>query len=110
MGVAAAATAATHAPQQQAPSAAPAQQQATPVAPPQTTEGNLYVGGLPEGIDEAMFRILFGRYGSIVSVKLVSQKQCGYVKYASKQMAKSAIDALNGFECNGVKLTVKYAD
>jgi hypothetical protein len=69
---------------------------------------SLSVGGLPEGIDEGMFRTLFSRYGSIVSVKLQSDKRSGFVKYSAKDQAQAAIDALNGFECNGVKLSVKF--
>lgn len=71
---------------------------------------NLWVGGLPEGIDEGMFRTLFSRYGSIVSVKLVSEKRFGFVKYAAREQAQAAIDALNGFECNGVKLSIKFGE
>merc|ERR1719373_667657 len=62
---------------------------------------NLWVGGLPEGTDEVMFRSLFARYGSIASAKLVAEKRYGFVKFTSKHEAQAAIDALNGFENNG---------
>jgi len=71
---------------------------------------NLWVGGLPEGIDEAMFRTLFSRYGSIVSTKLMADQRAGFVRYSAKEQAEAAIAALNGFECNGVKLAVRFAD
>ncbi|CAK0893829.1 unnamed protein product, partial [Prorocentrum cordatum] len=93
---------------------APAPKAAAPAgaaAAAKPAEANLvYVGGLPEGIDEAMFRALFGRYGGIKSVKLVPAKRLGYVRYGSKKEAKSAIDALNNFEANGVKLVVRHAE
>lgn len=74
------------------------------------SQSNLWVGGLPEGMDNAMFRTLFGRYGDIRSITLVADQRYGFVNYASKQEAQAAMDALNGFECNGVKLSVRLAE
>jgi len=84
--------------------AAAAQQEAA------ASQTQLWVGGLPDGIDEAMFRTLFARYGTIASVKLASGRREGYVKYNARDQAQAAIDALNGFECNGVKLSVRLSD
>jgi len=68
---------------------------------------NIAITGLPEGIDESMFKALFSRYGSLQLVKLVTERSSGFIKYSSKDEAQAAIDALNGFECQGVKLGVK---
>merc|ERR1719510_2115562 len=57
-----------------------------------------------------MFRTLFQRYGNIMSIKVVADTRYGFVKFGTKNEAQSAIDALNGFECNGVKLQVRFAD
>merc|ERR1712060_187109 len=80
------------------------------VAVQDTIHNNLWVGGLPDGIDDMMFRTLFARYGTIISIKLVADKRYGFMKFGIKTEAQSAIDALNGFECNGVKLQVRFAD
>lgn len=69
---------------------------------------NLEVTGLPEGIDEGMFKMLFSRYGTLQLVKLVGGRRAGFVKYSNKDEAQAAISALDGFECQGVKLGVKH--
>lgn len=69
--------------------------------------GNLWVGGLPEGISEGMFQTLFARYGNIASIQLMSEQRCGLVRYSAVHEAQTAITALNGFQCNGVKLVVR---
>jgi hypothetical protein len=79
-------------------------------APASLNETQLVVSGLPEGIDETMFRTLFLRYGSITSVKLLAEQKSGYVKYGSRAEAEAAIAALNGFESHGVVLSVRFAD
>jgi len=77
---------------------------------PAAQEATLWVGGLPEGIDDNMFRSLFARYGNVGSIKLVADKLYGFVQYTNKLDAQAAIGALNGFECNGVKLSVRFAE
>jgi len=90
--------------------AGPAPQASGPAAQEAAPSCNLWVGGLPEGIDDAMFRTLFGRYGSIASVQLDVNERHGQIQYSAAQEAQAAIDALNGFECGGVKLIVKFAE
>lgn len=82
--------------------AAAAQQEAAAAKP------DVLVSGLPEGIDGNMFKMLFSRYGSIVIIKLMNDKRSGHVRYKTKEEAQAAIAALNGFECNGVKLSVQH--
>lgn len=84
--------------------AAAAQQEAA------AAHSNLVVSGLPDGIDDNMFRMLFSRYGTIASTRLLADQHAGFVRYQSKEQAEAAIAALNGFECNGVKLSVRFAD
>eukprot|EP00929_Paragymnodinium_shiwhaense_P112521 TRINITY_DN80780_c0_g1_i1.p1 TRINITY_DN80780_c0_g1~~TRINITY_DN80780_c0_g1_i1.p1 ORF type:complete len:394 (+),score=87.75 TRINITY_DN80780_c0_g1_i1:188-1369(+) len=70
---------------------------------------NVYVSGLPPGIDDAMFRQLFQRYGPILSTKIVPDKNYGFVKFATNRDAKTAIDSLHNFQFGGTRLTVRYA-
>jgi RNA recognition motif-containing protein len=71
---------------------------------------NLYVAGLPEGIDDQSFQMLFEGSGSIVSAKCVPEKRCGFVKYASKEEAQAVIDAMDGYDFSGTQLVVKFAN
>mmetsp|Transcript_35853 Transcript_35853/g.100876 ORF Transcript_35853/g.100876 Transcript_35853/m.100876 type:complete len:657 (+) Transcript_35853:180-2150(+) len=82
----------------------------TSIGQDKTIHNNVWVGGLPDGIDDSMFQTLFARYGTIISIKLVAEQRYGFVKFAAASDAQTAIDALNGFECNGVKLQVRFAD
>lgn len=71
---------------------------------------NLYVSGLPEGIDETSFRLLFSRHGVIISTKVMPDRKYGFVKFGRKDEAQRAMDSLNGFMFNGTQLSVRFAD
>lgn len=71
---------------------------------------NVYATNLPDGMDDASFRLLFEAYGSIASVKLVSDRKYGFVKFNQVQEAQLAIDALNGAQYAGTTLTVRFAN
>jgi len=81
-----------------------------PMSQSQLDHTNLYVSGLPPGIDDNMFRMLFASYGVITSSKVFPEKCYGFVKFSVPQDAQSAIDALHNFEFNGTRLSVKFAD
>jgi len=70
---------------------------------------NLYIAGLPEGIDEESFKQLFEGSGTIISCKCVPDKKYGFVKYATQAEAEAVVDAMNGFEFNGTALQVRFA-
>lgn len=71
---------------------------------------NLYVCGLPDGLDETVFRSMFEAYGTILSCKCVSDKRYGFVKFATQQEAEMAIQGLSGFELSGCTIQVRPAD
>eukprot|EP00928_Gymnodinium_smaydae_P038432 TRINITY_DN26518_c0_g1_i1.p1 TRINITY_DN26518_c0_g1~~TRINITY_DN26518_c0_g1_i1.p1 ORF type:complete len:586 (-),score=124.15 TRINITY_DN26518_c0_g1_i1:9-1649(-) len=79
--------------------------------PPSVAEvhNNVYVSGLPVGIDETMFRQLFLSYGHVLSTKLVPGKHIGFVRFGTAKDAQAAIDALNNFEFKGTRLTLRPA-
>ena len=66
----------------------------------------IYVGNLPFSANEADVRVLFERYGTVDSVKLVNDRETGrprgfgFVDMPSSD-AQAAISALNGYEMNG---------
>merc|ERR1712232_1484158 len=70
---------------------------------------NVYVSGLPPGIDDSQFRQLFQKYGPIISTKIVPDKHYGFVKFATSKDATTAIESLHNFQFGGTKLTVRYA-
>lgn len=73
------------------------------------SHNNLYVSGMPPGIDDEMFHQLFSRYGPILSTKVVPERNYGFVKFSLSKDAQAAIDALNNFEFNGTRLAVRFA-
>lgn len=71
---------------------------------------NLWIGGLPEGIDDESFAQLFEGSGTIVSSRCMPEKKCGFVKYSSRDEAMAVVEAMNGFEFDGTTLQVKFAN
>lgn len=71
---------------------------------------NLYVTGLPDGLDEATFRQLFEGYGNIVSLKLFANLNYGFVKFASVEEAETVINELNGSLWGSSTVVVKFAN
>ncbi|XP_021934373.1 RNA-binding protein 45 isoform X2 [Zootermopsis nevadensis] len=55
-------------------------------------------------------RDVFGRFGNLIDVYMLSGKNCGYAKYASKEAAEQAIQTLHGQEVCGIRLKVMAAD
>lgn len=49
---------------------------------------------------------VFSRFGSLLDVYMLPNKNCGYAKYANANSAQNAIQKLNGAEVCGVKLKV----
>mmetsp|Transcript_46152 Transcript_46152/g.133753 ORF Transcript_46152/g.133753 Transcript_46152/m.133753 type:complete len:361 (-) Transcript_46152:28-1110(-) len=75
-----------------------------------TAHSNLYVTGLPEGLDEPTFRQLFEGYGTISSVKLIANMRYGFVKFATVEEAEAVVNELNGSMWGDSTITVKFAN
>merc|ERR1712217_334582 len=71
---------------------------------------NAYVGSLPAGMNDMVFRQLFEGFGHIVAIKMVPEAYYGFVRYSDTAEAQKAIDMMNGFVCNGVQLAVRFAN
>lgn len=71
---------------------------------------NLYVNGIPDGMDENGFRQLFEQHGQVISVKFVPDKKYGFVKFADWNVAEKAMHQLQGYSQNGATLNIRWAN
>ena len=74
----------------------------------------IYVGNLPFDASEDDLRELFGKYGQVVKVSLVSDRETGRSRgfgfvEMPREVALQAIDALDGVELGGRTLRVNEA-
>lgn len=75
----------------------------------------LYVGNLPYSYQESNLMEMFSEYGTVVSATIITDRQSGrskgfgFVEFEAEEEAKAAIEALNGTEVDGRKLTVNEA-
>ncbi|MCA9780139.1 MAG: RNA-binding protein [Candidatus Eremiobacteraeota bacterium] len=76
---------------------------------------NLYVGNLSYKLTENELREAFEDFGSVVSVRMINDRETGrprgfgFVEMADRDEAQNAIDSLNGQEVGGRKLVVNEA-
>jgi RNA recognition motif-containing protein len=74
---------------------------------------NLYVGNLPFGTTDEDLTQLFGQYGQVVKVQVIKDRDTGRSRgFAFVEMgegAEAAIQATNGLEYQGRRLTVNEA-
>lgn len=74
----------------------------------------VYVGNLPFSISEERLRELFSQFGSVASVKIITDetgrsKGFAFVEFASDDEAASAADNLNGTDLEGRNIKVEVA-
>jgi RNA recognition motif-containing protein len=75
---------------------------------------NIFVGNMERGVTEQIIRSSFETYGTVGSVKILTDesgktKGFGFVEMADDDAAGKAIAAMNGKELNGKRLTVSEA-
>ncbi|EFH61397.1 predicted protein [Arabidopsis lyrata subsp. lyrata] len=76
---------------------------------------NLYVKNLSESMNDTTLREIFGRYGQIVSAKVMRHengrsKGFGFVCFSNREESKQAKRYLNGFSVDGKLLVVRVAE
>ncbi|GAB5355385.1 hypothetical protein AAMO2058_000201100 [Amorphochlora amoebiformis] len=83
---------------------------------PTNSTTNLYISGLPEDITEASLKNLFSPFGTVVSMKIIMNRETGnplgtaLVRMDTNEQAVSCINKLNGNQLNGGKfLKVRFA-
>lgn len=75
----------------------------------------LYVGNLPWSVDDAKLKELFGKYSSIVSAVVITDKETGrsrgfgFVELSDAAEADRAVSEMNGADIEGRKLVVNEA-
>ena len=73
---------------------------------------DIYVGNLPYSTTDDDLRGLFAAHGEVASARVVidrmtgRSKGFGFVEMADPAQAQKAIEALNGYDCEGRKLRV----
>ncbi len=75
----------------------------------------LYVGNLPDSTTEQDLSDKFAAFGTVKSVKLITDHDTGrcrgfgFIEMASEAQAQMAIDSLNGSDYKGRPMTVNEA-
>ena len=75
----------------------------------------LYVGGLAYSVTDDQLQQLFAQHGTVESAKVITDKYTdrsrgfGFVEMGSVEEAERAIQALNGSQHEGRKLTVNIS-
>ena len=68
---------------------------------------NIYVGNLPYDLNEEEIKAMFGEFGEVSTVTLISDRESGrpkgfgFVEMADDAQGQAAIAALNGKEIKG---------
>lgn len=76
---------------------------------------NIYVGNLPYKASEDELKDMFGSYGDVSSVRIITDHESGrskgfaFVEMDNDEQAKAAIEELNGADFVGRPLTVNEA-
>ena len=76
---------------------------------------NIYVGNLPYSTTEEQLNSAFSEFGTVTTVKIITDKYTGqakgfaFVEMADNNEANKAITALNEAEFNGRKIRVNEA-
>ena len=75
----------------------------------------LYVGNLAYSVTSDQLKDMFAQYGTVVSAATIEDRMTGrskgfgFVEMGTDEEANAAIDALNGQDMDGRKLTVNVA-
>ena len=76
---------------------------------------NIYVGNIPWGVSEEELEGLFGQYGEVNSVRIITDRESGrskgfgFVEMAQADAGNAAIEALDGNDFSGRDLRVNQA-
>ncbi|XP_022903980.1 RNA-binding protein 45-like [Onthophagus taurus] len=65
---------------------------------------------MPTALPLPTLRDLFCRFGNLIEVYMLQNKNCGYAKYGRKESAENAIRMLHGIDIGGIRLKVMKAE
>ena len=82
-----------------------------PLADPKSEVAErLFIVCTPTSPGDKALKDVFCRFGDLIDVYMLKNKNFGYAKFASKNAAKTAMDSLHGEEVMGVRMKVLPAD
>ena len=70
----------------------------------------LFIVCQPAPPPETALKDVFSRFGNLIDVWMMKERNFGYAKFASKESADAAIEGLHGHEVLGMRLKVMHAD
>ncbi|XP_019637541.1 PREDICTED: uncharacterized protein LOC109479920 [Branchiostoma belcheri] len=70
----------------------------------------LWVGNVSSKVSQADLQSLFGKYGRILSIKIIHNKTCAFVNFTNMADATRARDGLQGTEVGGMELVIRFPD
>lgn len=79
---------------------------------PKNPEGltALWVGNILPQVSERRLTQMFQKYGPVISVRMLPEKYCAFINFKLKESAGRAMQALQGFECEGQHLLIRFPD
>lgn len=86
-------------------------QQHPQILQPQFSDPNnttVFVGGLSSEVTEATLFTLFKPFGVIQQIKIPPGKNCGFVKYSTREEAERTIAAMQGFIIGGNRVRLSW--
>ena len=75
----------------------------------------IYIGNLPFSVDSEGLRKIFSEFGEVTDAIVITDRNSGrskgfgFVEYGNEEMAKAAIEGMNGKELEGRNLVVNIA-
>ncbi|KAF2893239.1 hypothetical protein ILUMI_12930 [Ignelater luminosus] len=73
-------------------------------------EARCFIVCSPQQLPSSTLRDIFCRFGDLIDVYMLYNRNCGYAKYASRQAAENAISTLHGAEVCGIRIKVMEAE
>ncbi|XP_023021146.1 RNA-binding protein 45 [Leptinotarsa decemlineata] len=74
------------------------------------TEARCFIVCTPSALPGTVLKDVFCRFGNLIDVYMLNNRNCGYARYAVKQSAEDAIKTLHGSEVLGIRLKVIEAE
>jgi len=72
--------------------------------------GHIFVGGMPNGMNEMIFKQSFERFGKLVSMTLYTDRGYGFCQYATAGEARSAVEVMHKSHFYGTRIMCKLAN
>jgi hypothetical protein len=72
--------------------------------------GHIFVGGMPNGMNEMIFKQSFERFGKLVSMTLYTDRGYGFCQYATAAEARSAVEVMHKSHFYGTRIMCKLAN